>query len=171
MPDIDVDFCYERRQEVIDYVARRYGADHVSQIITFGTMAARAVVRDVGRAMGYPYAEVDEVAKLIPMELGMTLEKALKANPELRRRYEDEPRVSALIDTLAHAGGHAAPRLHPCGGRADHQAARHGLRAAAAQRRGHHHPNSPWAPLRSSVCSRWTSWACARSLSFAMRWT
>ncbi len=115
MPDIDVDFCYERRQEVIDYVARRYGADHVSQIITFGTMAARAVVRDVGRAMGYPYAEVDEVAKLIPMELGMTLEKALKANPELRRRYEDEPRVSALIDTSRtleglprHASTHAA---------------------------------------------------------------
>ncbi len=115
MPDIDVDFCYERRQEVIDYVARRYGPDHVSQIITFGTMAARAVVRDVGRAMGYPYAEVDAVAKLIPTELNITLTKALKANPEFKRRYEDEPRVKALIDTSLtlegmprHASTHAA---------------------------------------------------------------
>ena len=76
MPDIDVDFCYERRQEVIDYVARRYGADHVSQIITFGTMSARAVVRDVGRVLGYPYAEVDAVSKSIPFELNMTLTRA-----------------------------------------------------------------------------------------------
>ena len=81
MPDIDVDFCYERRQEVIDYVARRYGADHVSQIITFGTMSARAVVRDVGRVLGYPYAEVDAISKSIPFELNMTLERALTISP------------------------------------------------------------------------------------------
>ena len=81
MPDIDVDFCYERRQEVIDYVARKYGADHVSQIITFGTMSARAVVRDVGRVLGYPYQEVDAVSKSIPFELNMTLERALTISP------------------------------------------------------------------------------------------
>ena len=115
MPDIDVDFCYERRQEVIDYVARRYGADHVSQIITFGTMSARAVVRDVGRVLGYPYAEVDQISKSIPFELNMTLERALKLSPELRRRYEDEERVKKLIDTSRaleglprHASTHAA---------------------------------------------------------------
>lgn len=115
MPDIDVDFCYERRQEVIDYVARRYGADHVSQIITFGTMAARAVVRDVGRVLGYAYAEVDQISKSIPFELGMTLERALTLSSELRTRYQEDPRVHRLIDISRaleglprHASTHAA---------------------------------------------------------------
>ncbi len=98
MPDLDIDFCYERRQEVIDYVARRYGGDHVAQIITFGTMAAKAVVRDVGRVLGYPYAEVDGVAKMIPFALDMTLDKALQINPDLRARYEVDPRTKRLID-------------------------------------------------------------------------
>lgn len=115
MPDIDVDFCYERRQEVIDYVARRYGPDHVSQIITFGTMSARAVVRDVGRVLGYPYAEVDAVSKSIPFELNMTLHRALNLSPELKKRYQEDARITRLIDTsLAleglprHASTHAA---------------------------------------------------------------
>ena len=115
MPDIDVDFCYERRQEVIDYVARKYGEDHVSQIITFGTMSARAVVRDVGRVLGYPYAEVDQVSKSIPFELNITLERALSISPELARRYKEEPKITRLIDvsrTLEglprHASTHAA---------------------------------------------------------------
>ena len=115
MPDIDVDFCYERRQEVIDYVARRYGADHVSQIITFGTMSARAVVRDVGRVLGYPYQEVDQVSKSIPFELNMTLERALTLSPELKKRYEEDDRVKKLIDMSRaleglprHASTHAA---------------------------------------------------------------
>ncbi|MBE5783862.1 MAG: DNA polymerase III subunit alpha [Clostridiales bacterium] len=115
MPDIDVDFCYERRQEVIDYVARKYGADHVSQIITFGTMAARGVLRDVGRVLGYPYAEVDQVAKAVPMALDMTLEKAMGQNKELREMYEGDPRIKRLIDTALtlegmprHASTHAA---------------------------------------------------------------
>ena len=115
MPDIDVDFCYERRQEVIDYVARRYGEDHVSQIITFGTMSARAVVRDVGRVLGYPYQEVDQISKSIPFELNITLERALSLSPELARRYREDPRVTRLIDvsrTLEglprHASTHAA---------------------------------------------------------------
>ena len=115
MPDIDVDFCYERRQEVIDYVARRYGPDHVSQIITFGTMSARAVVRDVGRVLGYPYAEVDAVSKSIPFELNMTLTRALEISPELKKRYQEDPRVTRLIDMSLsleglprHASTHAA---------------------------------------------------------------
>ncbi len=115
MPDIDVDFCYERRQEVIDYVARKYGADHVSQIITFGTMAARGVVRDVGRVLGMSYQETDAVAKAVPMDLGMTLEKALNLSPVLRQMYEEQPRVKELIDTAMtlegmprHASTHAA---------------------------------------------------------------
>ncbi len=115
MPDIDVDFCYERRQEVIDYVARKYGADHVSQIITFGTMAAKGVVRDVGRVLGMSYADTDAVAKAIPFDLGMTLEKALKLSPLLHTMYEEQPEVKRLIDTAMtlegmprHASTHAA---------------------------------------------------------------
>ena len=98
MPDIDVDFCYERRQEVIDYVADKYGHDHVSQIITFGTMAARAVVRDVGRVLGYPFAEVNALTKLIPYELGMTLDHALEISPDLKKQYEGDLRIRRLID-------------------------------------------------------------------------
>ena len=100
MPDIDSDFCYERRQEVIDYVVRRYGSSNVSQIITFGTMAARMCIRDVGRAMNYSYAEVDKVAKMIPSLQGknITIEKALELNPELNSLYESDNRVKELID-------------------------------------------------------------------------
>ena len=87
MPDIDVDFCYERRQEVIDYVTRKYGKDCVAQIVTFGTLAARGVIRDVGRVMDLPYAYVDSIAKMIPQELGITIDKALQMNPELRKLY------------------------------------------------------------------------------------
>ncbi|MGM9655377.1 MAG: DNA polymerase III subunit alpha [Butyricicoccaceae bacterium] len=98
MPDFDIDFCPRRRQEVIDYVTRKYGEDHVAQIITFGTMAARAVVRDVGRVMDMPYAEVDMVAKAVPQELKMTLDKALQVSPELKRYYDDDPRIKNLLD-------------------------------------------------------------------------
>ena len=98
MPDIDVDFCFERRQEVIDYVVRKYGRDRVVQIVTFGTMAARGVIRDVGRAMDIPYAEVDQIAKMVPRELNITLDKALKMNPDLKKRYDEEEQVHRLID-------------------------------------------------------------------------
>ena len=115
MPDFDVDFCYERRQEVIDYVNEKYGRDHVAQIVTFGTMAARAAVRDVGRVMGMAYQDVDKVAKLIPMELKMTLQKALEVSPDLKTMYEADPQVHELIDTSLkvegmprHASTHAA---------------------------------------------------------------
>ena len=98
MPDIDVDFCYERRQEVIDYVVRKYGKDRVVQIVTFGTLAARGVIRDVGRVMDLPYAFVDSIAKMIPQELNITIDKALKMNPDLRKMYEDDEQVKYLID-------------------------------------------------------------------------
>ncbi len=115
MPDIDIDFCYVRRPEVIQYVTEKYGADRVAQIVTFGTMAARAAIRDVGRALNVPYGEVDAVAKQVPNELHITIEKALKSNPELRKMYEGDPKVKQLIDTARalegmprHASTHAA---------------------------------------------------------------
>ena len=115
MPDIDIDFAYEHRQKVIDYVIGKYGRESVSQIITFGTMAARAVVRDVGRAIGMTYAEVDRVAKMIPADLGMTLPRALETVPELRALGESDERHAQLLrcslalEGLArHASTHAA---------------------------------------------------------------
>ena len=115
MPDIDIDFCYERRQEVIDYVVRKYGEDRVAQIITFGTMAARGAIRDVGRALDIPYGEVDLIAKMIPFQIGMTINKALELNPELKKKYDDDIRATELIDTARllegmprHASTHAA---------------------------------------------------------------
>lgn len=115
MPDIDIDFCFERRQEVIDYVVRKYGKDRVAQIITFGTMAARAAIRDVGRALDIAYGDVDAVAKMIPFQIGMNIEKALEMNPELRNRYNEDEKVRELIDTARllegmprHASTHAA---------------------------------------------------------------
>ncbi|MCK5432604.1 MAG: DNA polymerase III subunit alpha, partial [Gammaproteobacteria bacterium] len=98
LPDFDIDFCMERRDEVIDYVARKYGRDRVSQIITYGSMAAKAVVRDVGRVLGYPYGFVDQIAKLIPFDLNMTLDRALEEEEVLKKRYKDEDEVSTLID-------------------------------------------------------------------------
>ena len=115
MPDFDVDFCKDRRQEVIDYVIRKYGSDHVAQIVAFGTMAARGAIRDVGRALAMSYAEVDSVAKLVPYDLKMTIEKALTISDELTQRYNNEPAVHRLIDmamrlegTPRHATTHAA---------------------------------------------------------------
>ena len=98
MPDIDIDFCFERRQEVIDYVGRKYGAEKVVQIVTFGTLAAKGVIRDVGRVMDLPYAYVDSLAKMIPNELNITIEKALQMNPDLRKAYETDEQVRELID-------------------------------------------------------------------------
>ena len=115
MPDIDIDFCVERRGEVIDYVNRKYGSDHVAQIVTFGTMAARAALRDVGRALNISYAECDQVAKQVPMSLGITLSEALKLSRPLREQYEGDIRIKELIDTAMalegmprHASTHAA---------------------------------------------------------------
>jgi len=115
LPDIDIDFCYERRQEVIDYVTEKYGKKNVAQIITFGTMAARAVVRDVGRVMGFSYSEVDKIAKLIPLDTKITLNKAINIEPKLKELYENNERIRRLIDTSKileglsrHASVHAA---------------------------------------------------------------
>lgn len=105
MPDIDVDFCYERRQEVIDYVVRKYGKECVVQIVTFGTLAARGVIRDVGRVLDMPYATTDAIAKMVPTDLGITLDKALKQNPELRNLYESDGQVKYLIDTCKRLEG------------------------------------------------------------------
>lgn len=115
MPDFDVDFCYVRRNEVIDYVIRKYGEDHVAQIVTFGTMAARAAIKDVGRALNLPYSQVDQISKLIPAELSMTISKALESSPELKLRYESDVKIQELVDTAKklegmprHSSTHAA---------------------------------------------------------------
>ena len=116
MPDFDVDFCYERRGEVIEYVERKYGKDHVSQIITFGTMAARMVIRDVGRVLDYPYSETDKLAKMIQMEVHITIPKALEQNREFKELYESNPSVKQLIDIAIKLEG--LPRqasTHACG--------------------------------------------------------
>ena len=116
MPDFDIDFCYERRQEVIDYVARKYGEDHVAQIITFGTMSARMVIRDVGRALDVPYAEVDKLAKMIPFELHITINKALEQNRELKQIYDTNEEVKKLIDiSIALEGLPRQASTHACG--------------------------------------------------------
>ena len=115
MPDIDIDFCYERRGEIIDYVIEKYNKENVAQIITFGTMLAKGVIRDVGRVMGIPYADVDKIAKLIPNDLGMTIEQAIEIEPELKKSYDDDPMIHQLIDIskrleglTRHASTHAA---------------------------------------------------------------
>lgn len=116
MPDFDVDFCYERRQEVIDYVGRKYGHDHVSQIITFGTMSARMVIRDVGRALDVSYADTDKLAKMIPNEVHITIKKAMEQNVELRTLYENDEQVKKLLDIAM--GLEGLPRqasTHACG--------------------------------------------------------
>ena len=116
MPDFDVDFCYERRQEVIDYVGRKYGIDHVSQIITFGTMAARMVIRDVGRVLNFPYSETDKLAKMIPMEVHITIQKALEQNREFKEWYDSDPNVKQLIDiAIALEGLPRQASTHACG--------------------------------------------------------
>ena len=115
MPDIDIDFCYEKRERVIEYVTKKYGEDSVSQIITFGTMAARAAVRDVGRVLNFPYSEVDKIAKLIPAELNITIQEALEKSPDLKELYENDEKIRQLLDlSMAiegmprHASTHAA---------------------------------------------------------------
>ena len=115
MPDIDVDFCKDRRSEVISYVAEKYGKDHVAQIITFGTMAAKAAIRDVGRALDLPYGEVDKIAKLVPYTLNITIEDALKIEPQLRSLHDGNPKIKELINIAMrleglcrHASTHAA---------------------------------------------------------------
>src|SRR5262249_8225907 len=115
MPDIDIDFCMNRRNEVIDYVTRKYGRENVAQIITFGTMAAKAAIKDVGRAMDIPYSDVDRIAKMVPTTLNIKLENAIKDSPALQQAYENEPQVRQLLDTarklegrVRNAGVHAA---------------------------------------------------------------
>lgn len=116
MPDFDVDFCYERRQEVIDYVCKKYGYDHVSQIITFGTMAAKMVIRDVGRALDIPYSEADRLAKMIPNEIHITIKKALEQNKELKEEYDTNPETKKVLDiAMALEGMPRQASTHACG--------------------------------------------------------
>ena len=114
MPDIDTDFCYKNREKVLDYVVSRYGKERVAQIITFGTLQARAAVRDVGKALGMSYSEVDEIAKMIPRELGMTLLKALEASNDLSNAYKERPEVQRLIDLGTSVAGSAPQSWYSC---------------------------------------------------------
>ena len=141
LPDIDIDFCMNRRGEVIDYVTQKYGRDQVAQIITFGTMAAKAAIKDSGRAMDIPYAEVDRIGKMIPTTLNITIDQALKDSPPLAAAYQNEPQTKELIDTakrleglVRNAGVHAAGVVispHPAhrpGSAASHQERRNRYR-------------------------------------------
>ena len=130
MPDFDVDFCKERRGEVIDYVVRKYGEDHVAQIISFGTMAARGAIRDVGRVLEIPYATVDSVAKLVPMEHDMTIEEALKLSPDLRSRCNNDPQIKKLLDVAMSIEGNAPPRYNARRRCCNHRQARQRLCSA-----------------------------------------
>ncbi len=116
MPDFDVDFCYEKRQKVIDYVSEKYGHDHVSQIITFGTMSARMVIRDVGRVLDYPYAETDKLAKMIPNEIHITISKAMVQNRELKELYETDEKIRNILNiAMALEGMPRQASTHACG--------------------------------------------------------
>ena len=132
MPDIDVDLMDVRRNEVIEYVTEKYGADHVAQIITFGTMKARAAVRDVGRALGMTYGEVDRVAKLVPTM--STVDDALRDSQDLQQLVADDPQVQRLLDLAKEPGRRGASCIHPCGGGGDFARASHRVRPTAAQR-------------------------------------
>ncbi len=137
MPDFDVDFCYEKRQDVIDYVSNKYGYDHVSQIITFGTMAAKMVIRDVARVLDVPYSEANDLAKMIPNELHITIKKALEENRELRERYETEEMVKKVLDIAM--GLEGMPR----------QASTHACRSCYYKR--------PSRYVCTVICKRWTN--------------
>ena len=142
LPDIDIDFCERRRGEVIEYVTRKYGRENVAQIITFGTMKAKGVVRDVGRALDIPYAEVDKVAKLIPPALDMTLDKALAENPTLRDLEAGDPRVKELLEVARRLEGLSPTRVRACRRRGDRAEAGHRVRTAPQGRpRRDHHPS------------------------------
>ena len=134
MPDFDVDFCMEGRDRVIEYVANKYGRERVSQIITYGTLAAKAVVRDVGRVLGHNYGYVDKIAKLIPFEIGITLDKALEQEEELRRLYEGDAEVRELIDLARSARGPRPQRRHACRRRGDRAVGAHRFHAAVLRR-------------------------------------
>ena len=130
MPDIDIDFCMRRRGEVIEYVRKKYGAESVAQIITFGTMAAKAALKDVGRALDMPYGEVDRLAKMIPTTLNISLEDALKQSPQLEAAAQTDERSKGPDRSRAAPGRPRAPRLHARRGRGDFAAAAHRNRSA-----------------------------------------
>ena len=137
MPDFDVDFCYERRQDVIDYVSRKYGHDHVSQIITFGTMSARMVIRDVGRVLDYPYADTDRLAKMVPNEIHITIKKAMEQNRELRELYETDEKIRNMLNiSMALEGMPRQASTHACRNSNHKRPSRH-IRTTIRKRRKH----------------------------------
>ena len=136
MPDFDIDFCMDGRDRVIEYVSQKYGRERVSQIITYGTMAAKAVVRDVGRVLGMGYGYVDKIAKLIPFELGITLDDALEKEPELKRLYKEDEEIKNLIDLAKLARRPHAQCRHACRWRGDRALEADGVRAAVRRRQG-----------------------------------
>ena len=142
-PDIDIDFCENRRGEVIEYVTRKYGRENVAQIITFGTMKAKAVVRDVGRVLDMPYADVDKIAKMIPFDLKMTLDKALEESPALKDAYQKDAAGEGPHRHLPAPGGHHPPRLHPRRGRRHLPGPAHGVRAPGLLQGQHRRPHHP----------------------------
>ena len=162
MPDFNVDFCMEGRDRVIEYVANKYGRERVSQIITYGTLAAKAVVRDVGRVLGHNYGYVDKIAKLIPFEIGITLDKALEQEEELRRLYTADAEVRELID-LARASKAGPQRRHARGRRGHRAVGAHRLHAALL-RRGRLRPVTQFDKddVEAAAWSSSTSSGCAR---------
>ena len=161
MPDFDIDFSDERRQEIIDYVIRKYGADHVAQIVTFGTMAARGAIRDVGRALAIPYAAVDTVAKMVPMELNMTLDHALEISRDLKNRYDTDP--SRFTSSSTWPGkSRGCPGTPPPTRRRGgyHRPAGERLCAPGEKRRVHRHPVHHDGPGRAGPFENGLSWAC-----------
>ena len=136
MPDIDIDFCMRRRGEVIEYVRQKYGEKSVAQIITFGTMAAKAALKDAGRALDMPYGDVDRLAKLVPAQLNISLEEALKQSAQLDSLREKDERVKELIEIALRLEGLGAPRLHACRRSGDFPASAHGNRSALQVEQG-----------------------------------
>lgn len=130
MPDFDIDFCQRRRKEVIDYVIEKYGSDRVAQIISFDTMAAKAALRDVGRALALSYAAFDSTVKLIPNELNITIDRAMSISSELKRKYENDAQTKTLIDIAKSIEGNAAPCNNSCGRRCNY--GQTGLRLCSA---------------------------------------
>ena len=170
-PDIDIDFCQERREQVIEYVKQRYGEQSVAQIVTFGTLAAKAAIKDVGRVLDIPLDRVNLMTKWVSSKPGTTIADTMKDSPDFRREYESDPTTRQWIDIALQARRNQPQRRHACRGRGHRQWADHRLRAGSgreaqgrtAAKNGKPSPRSgSWATSKRSACSRWISWACGR---------
>ena len=163
MPDFDVDFCMEGRDRVIEYVANKYGRERVSQIITYGTLAAKAVVRDVGRVLGHNYGYVDKIAKLIPFEIGITLDKALEQEEELKRLYQGDAEIRELIDLARSSRAwRAMPARMPAAWSSRRRCSPTSRRCTAKRAAPRRSRNSTRTMSRPPGWSNSTFWGCAR---------